>query len=217
MTVAVGVASGTSASDLAFVVFLSVALGVTMLGMRRMFQLIVELRDTRDEVARLTAAEQRLRFARDLHDVLGHNLSAIALKSQVARRTLRTDPRAAAAALEDVEAVAHRSLDDVRALVSGYRQLSLEEELTVADGLLSAAGVQPVIERPDELPRGRADELLAWAVREGATNVVPHSRAARCRITITAAGEEACLEVTDDGTPTNGDAGRSGAPADQVR
>jgi two-component system sensor histidine kinase DesK len=210
VTVAFGIASGTSASDLAFVVFLTTALGVTMLGVRRMFQLIVELRDARDEVARLTAAEQRLRFARDLHDVLGHNLSAIALKSQVARRTLRSDPAAAAAALEDVEAVAHQSLDDVRALVSGYRPLSLDEELAAADELLSAAGVQPVIERPAEVPRGRADELLAWAVREGATNMVRHSNAAHCRITVTVAGGEACLEMADDGTAANGNAGGSG-------
>jgi len=210
VSIGIGVAVGVSASDLAFVTFLTTALGVTMLGVRRMFQLIVELRDARDEVARLTAAEQRLRFARDLHDVLGHNLSAIALKSQVARRTLHTDLGAAAAALEDVEAVAHRSLDDVRALVSGYRHPSLAEELAVAEELLVAAGVQPLIERPEQLPGGRSDELLAWAVREGATNVVRHSRAAHCRITITAGDGQARLEVADDGTAANGDAVGSG-------
>jgi two-component system sensor histidine kinase DesK len=209
-TVTIGVAVGISASDLAFAVFLTTALGVTMLGVRRMLQLIVELRDARDEVARLTAAQQRQRFARDLHDVLGHNLSAIALKSQVARRTLRSDPAAASAALEDVEAVAHQSLDDVRALVSGYRQPSLEEELAVADELLSAAGVEPLIVRPDQLPGGRADELLAWAVREGTTNVVRHSRAAHCCITITAARGEARLDLVDDGTATDGGSGGSG-------
>jgi len=192
-TVAVGAGIGARASDIAFDVFLTVALGVTMLGVRRMFQLIVDLRDARDQVGRLTATAERLRFARDLHDVLGHNLSAIALKSQVARRTLRTDPAAAEAALADVEAVAHASLDDVRALVTGYRQRSLDDELSVADELLSAAGVQPVIERPDELPGGRADELLAWALREGTTNVVRHSGAAHCRITITTGDGEARL------------------------
>jgi two-component system sensor histidine kinase DesK len=211
-TVVVGIVAGVSASDLAFDVFLTAALGVTMLGMRRMFQLIVDLRDARDEVARLTAAEQRSRFARDLHDVLGHNLSVIALKSQVARRTLRSDPDAAAAALVDVEAVARQSLGDVRDLVSGYHQRSLDEELAVADELLVAAGIEAVIDRPAALPGGAADELLAWAVREGTTNVIRHSRASHCHITVTAADREARLEIADDGAdPAPGPRTGSGA------
>ena len=209
-TVAIGVAVGIGASSLAFVVFLTTALGVTMLGVRRMWQLIVELRDAQHEVARLTAAEQRTRFARDLHDVLGHNLSVIALKSQVARRTLSTDPDAAVAAMNDVEAVARQSLSDVRDLVSGYRQRSLQEELAVADELLTAAGISAAIDRPADLPGDPVDELLAWAVREGTTNVIRHSRAAHCRIAITVDDGDARLEITDDGTPTPGSGNGSG-------
>jgi two-component system sensor histidine kinase DesK len=209
-TVAVGLVAGVSAGDLAFEVFLTSALGVTMLGARRMLQLIVELRDARDEVARLTAAEQRSRFARDLHDVLGHNLSVIALKTQVARRTLDSDRAAATNALNDAEAVARQSLQDVRLLVSGYRQRSLDDELAAADELLTAAGIRPVIQRPDHLPAGLADQLLAWALREGTTNVIRHSHASRCRITITVADHQARLEVFDDGAASSTSGGGTG-------
>jgi two-component system, NarL family, sensor histidine kinase DesK len=209
-TVAIGVVIGVDAPSLAFDVFLTTALGVTMLGVRRMLQLNVELRDAQHEVARLTAAEQRTRFARDLHDVLGHNLSVIALKSQVARRTMGSDPEAAVAAMSDVEEVARQSLSDVRDLVSGYRQRSLRDELAVADELLTAAGISTTIERPVDLPGEPADALLAWAVREGTTNVIRHSRATHCRIAIAVAEGDARLEITDDGTAISGSGNGSG-------
>jgi two-component system sensor histidine kinase DesK len=201
-TIAVGVAIGVSASDLAFDVFLTTALGVSMLGVRTMFQLIVALRDARDEVARLTVAEQKARFARDLHDVLGHNLSVIALMSQVARRSIGHDPAAASAAVTDIEAVARRSLRDVRELVAGYRPPSLAEELAVADELLATAGIEPAIERPAEMPDGVVGELLAWALREGTTNVIRHSRATHCRIAVTVEDRHAGLQIDDDGPPS---------------
>jgi two-component system sensor histidine kinase DesK len=113
---------------------------------------------------------------------------------------MSSDPGAAASAINDVEAVARQSLSDVRDLVSGYRQRSLDEELAVADELLAAAGIEPTIDRPADLPAGSADELLAWVVREGTTNVIRHSRAAHCRITITADVGEARLVIADDGS-----------------
>jgi two-component system sensor histidine kinase DesK len=198
-SVAYGVATGVSASDVAFVAFLTTALGVSMLGLRRMFQLIVELRAARDEVARLTAAEQQARFARDLHDVLGHNLSVIALKSQVARRTIDREPSTAVTAVIDIETVARQSLRDVRELVAGYRQRSLADEIAVADELLVAAGIQPLIQRPPEMPDGAPGELLAWALREGTTNVIRHSHATQCRVTVTVDERHASLEIEDDG------------------
>jgi two-component system sensor histidine kinase DesK len=198
-TVVVGVAVGASASDLAFDVFLTTALGVTMLGVRRMFQLIVELRQARDRVAQLAAAEQQSRIARDLHDVLGHNLSVIALKSQVARRTMGADPGSAEAAIADVEAVARQSLQDVRELVAGYRQRSLDQELAAADELLTAAGIETSISRPETLPSGAPGELLAWALREGTTNVIRHSQATHCRILVAVSDNYARLGIEDDG------------------
>ena len=209
-TIAVGVVVGASASRLAFAVFLTTALGVSMLGVRRMFHLIVELREARDEVARLTATEQQARFARDLHDVLGHNLSVIALKSQVARRTIERDPDTASAALTDIEAVARQSLSDVRDLVAGYRQRSLAEEVAVADELLGAAGIERAIDSPAEVPDGVAGELLAWALREGTTNVIRHSHAAHCRITVTLDDRYAGLQIEDDGRGSAPDTNGSG-------
>jgi two-component system sensor histidine kinase DesK len=209
-TVVVDAIAGVSRSNIAFNAFLTAALGVAMLGVRRLFEMIADLRDARDEIARLTVAEQRSRFARDLHDVLGHNLSVIALKSQVARRTITTDPDVATAAIDDVETVARQSLRDVRELVSGYRQRPLDQELDVASELLTSAGIDPLIERPAELPEPPADELLAWALREGTTNVLRHSRAGRCRITLDTGDGEARLEIVDDGTPTVESANGSG-------
>jgi two-component system sensor histidine kinase DesK len=199
-TIAVSVVVGVSASSVAFVVFLTTALGGEAIGLRRMFQLIIELRAAQDEIARLTVAEQQARFARDLHDVLGHNLSVIALKSQVARRTIERDPATASAAVADIEDVARQSLSDVRDLVAGYRQRSLTEEIAVADELLAAAGIESAIERPAEMPDGATGELLAWALREGTTNVIRHSHAAHCRITVTSDARHAGLQIEDDGS-----------------
>jgi len=199
-TTAWGLAAGAGLSNIAFEAFLTTALGVTMLAFRRLLQLVIDLEQARDEVARLTAAEERLRFSRDLHDVLGHNLSVVALKAQVARRTMASDHEAASAALADVETVARQSLSDVRQLVTGYRQQSLAEELAGAQELLEAAGITSHIARPANLPEGEINHLLAWAVREGTINVIRHSRASRCQITV--AGDEASswLEIVDDGT-----------------
>ncbi|MDP9073212.1 MAG: sensor histidine kinase, partial [Actinomycetota bacterium] len=199
-TAVLGVAAGAGVSNVAFDCFLTTALGFTMLAFRRLVRLVIELEQARDEVARLTAAEERLRFSRDLHDVLGHSLSVVALKAQVARRTMASDPEAAWAALTDVETVARQSLSDVRQLVSGYRQQSLAEELAGAEELLEAAGITPRIARPPELPVGEINHLLAWAVREGTTNVIRHSRASHCDITVAGDESSAWLEIVDDGT-----------------
>ncbi len=211
--IAAGVASGTGASELAFVVFLTTALGFSMLGIRHMVRVIVELHNAKDEIARLTASEERLRFARDLHDVLGHSLSVIALKSQVARRTMGQDPDAAANAIADIETVTRQSLADVRELVSGYRQRSLAEEMAAADELLLAAGIESVIDRPPELTDDTVDQLLAWALREGTTNVIRHSHASRCRITVATDEHEARLEIADDGNGGGPDPAADGDPS----
>jgi len=185
---------------------MTVALGVTVIFYRAVVWLMIERRRAREEIAHLAVAEERLRFSRDLHDVLGHSLSVIALKSQVARRLIDRDPVAARTSLEELEAVAHESLAAVREMVTGYRQRSLAEELRNADEILTAAGIR--VELPGDWlpPAAPADGLLAWAVREGVTNLLRHSRAESCRISIGSDAGRICLEITDNGLGPRGGA-----------
>ena len=156
------------------------------------------------------ADEERLRLARDLHDLLGHSLSLITIKSQLARRLLAPDDSPAAVEVADIERVARQSLQDVRHAVDGYRQPSFAAALVGAQAALDAAGIHSTIEQAvGTLPTG-VDTALAWAVSEGVTNVIRHSRAAACSIRLTRDGGEARLEITDNGpqsgtnTPGNG-------------
>ncbi len=173
-------------------------LGLDMIGLARMGRAIRELYTARRELARLAVAEERLRVARDLHDLLGHALSMIALKSELARRLVEQDPGQAAQEIAEVEGVARQTLREVREAVAGYRQPTLQSELEGARQLLEAAGIDHQV----ELTLGRLppaiDAILAWVVREGVTNVVQHSRARRCHIQVTQAKASIQIEVTND-------------------
>jgi two-component system sensor histidine kinase DesK len=173
--------------------------GFSMIIVRRLVLTVRELREARDQLARLAVAEERLRFARDLHDLLGHSLSSIALKSELAGRLLPTAPDKAAVEVRDIEGVARRALREVREAVAGYRQPTLEEELAGAREILEAAGIACEIGREVGVLRNDVDGFLAWAVREGTTNVIRHSHAEHCGIRITQNDEEIRVEITDDG------------------
>jgi two-component system, NarL family, sensor histidine kinase DesK len=166
---------------------------------------VAELRQTRAELARVAVAEERLRIARDLHDLLGQSLSLITLKAELSRRMIDTDTTSAAREMAELEAVARQSLSDVRAAVAGYRQPDLASELGVARQLLTAAGLSCQITTPADLRLpADVDTVLAWTVREGITNVVRHARATGAVITVatSAAGADGqvAAEITDDGT-----------------
>jgi two-component system sensor histidine kinase DesK len=158
------------------------------------------LRRTRAELARAAAAEERLRIARDLHDLLGHSLSLITLKAELAGRVLRADPERAAREITELESVARQSLSDVREAVAGFRQPDLAGELVAARQLLDAAGIASKIAAADgiTLPQP-VDAALAWAVREGTTNVVRHSRATQVSIRVSADPASAVAEIRDNG------------------
>jgi two-component system sensor histidine kinase DesK len=154
-----------------------------------------QLREARAEVARLASEAERDRIARDLHDLLGHSLTAITVKSTLARKLAVGAPPAALAEMESVEQLSRQTLADVRAAVSGYRDVTLAGEFARGRELLRAAGV--VADLPtayDGVPRER-QELFGWVVREGVTNVVRHARASRCTVELTASS----VEVRDDG------------------
>ncbi len=158
-----------------------------------------ELRRARQEIARLAVSEERLRFARDLHDLLGHTLSLITLKSELARRLVSVEPEQAAIEIGDIETAARQALVEVREAVAGYRRATLEDELNAAQELLAAAGIayREQGEPPQMSPSVEA--ALAWAVREGVTNVIRHSRAHSCALTFTQTDGAVGVEVRDDG------------------
>ncbi len=182
------------------------AVGVPVLGgllayaAERRNVLMVKLNQARAELARTAVAEERLRISRDLHDLLGHSLSLIALKSELASRTIESDPQRAAKEIAEVRAVARRSLAEVRQAVTGYRQPSLAAELAAARRMLASAGIDCRVDAPGSyvLPPD-VDALLAWTVREASTNIVRHAgaRHAGIRVEVTDAGASA--ELTDDG------------------
>ncbi len=162
-----------------------------------------KLRAEREEMARFAGvAAERLRIARDLHDLLGHSLSLIALKSELAGRLVEVAPEQAAAEIGDIEQVARTALQEVREAVAGYRQPTLADELRDAREILAAAGISYHYEG-DTQGSGRfpsaIEATLAWALREGITNVIRHSHAQSCRVRVFADGATARLEIRDDG------------------
>ena len=158
-----------------------------------------QLSQAREQIARLAVGEERLRFARDLHDLLGHTLSVIALKSELAGRLIKNTPGLAAHEVEDIEKVARDALREVREAVTGYRQPTLAAELAGAHEALMAAGIEYHIDQ-DHAPLPPAVEaVIAWTVREGVTNVMRHSQAKRCAIRIIKKDRQVNVEVVDDG------------------
>lgn len=185
----------------------ALGIGMLMVLMRDLRVRNDELTKARAELARLAVAQERERFARDLHDLLGHTLSVIALKAELAGRLLPDRPEQAATEVGEVEQVARQALGEVRLAVSGYHQPTLDGEIAGARMALSAAGIQADVQRSGVALEPEVEAVLAWAVREGATNVIRHSGAGRCTMRISANLGDAAVEVVDNGSgapPTNG-------------
>ncbi|MFI9797888.1 sensor histidine kinase [Streptomyces sp. NPDC052302] len=186
--------------------------GFSMTGVRELIRTTIELREARATVARLAANEERLRLARDLHDLLGHSLSLITLKSELAGRMLPGHPDKAAQQVADIEQVSRQALVDVRAAVAGYRKPRLLEELAGARVALTAAGITAELPAEPDLTGVPEDSetALAWALREAVTNVVRHSGARRCTVELvrrqTLDGLLVELAVEDDGSGAPGGA-----------
>jgi two-component system, NarL family, sensor histidine kinase DesK len=196
-----GAVRGDEDGAVAATVLTVVAIGSMMAAFGRVTRVNRELRDTREELATLAVADERLRIARDVHDLLGHSLSVITLKSELAARLLERDPARAADELEEIQAVSREALAEVREAVKGYRGLALSESLTRARSALTAAGIDCELAGAQPALPADVDAVLAWAVREGTTNVIRHSQASHCEIRIRADGESAALEIDDDGRP----------------
>lgn len=166
-----------------------------MLALRWVWRLTLEFEAGQEARARLAVSEERLRFARDLHDLLGHRLSVIALKSELSTKIAARDPDAAASEMRDVRGLAKDALKEVRAAVRGYRTLDLDEELAGARAVLEAAGIRCAVEADTTHLSDEARTMLAWTLREGVTNTLKHSTATFCAITV----RDGVLEIRNDG------------------
>jgi len=155
----------------------------------------IEVLTVREENARLALEDERNRFARDLHDILGHSLTVITVKAELAQKLFDVDPERARAEVNDLERLSRDALADVRRAVEGYRELTLPGELARARMALEAAEIEAHLPNSTDDVPSSVRELFAWTIREGVTNVVRHSGARTCTVTLTPTS----AEVADDG------------------
>ncbi|MEV1246208.1 sensor histidine kinase [Nonomuraea sp. NPDC050022] len=180
----VGAGGGSLESILAFS-WGTFSAGLVVAVILHLHTVIGELNQTRRRLAEAAVAEERLRFSRDLHDLLGHTLSVIVVKAEAVRRLARRDPGQAERQAADIEAVGRQALTEVREAVTGYRAGSLADELARARDALAAAGVRARVRRTGPPPAAQAEALLGWVVREGVTNIIRHSGATEAEIDLT--------------------------------
>jgi two-component system sensor histidine kinase DesK len=182
--------------------------GFAMIGLRLQINMTRELAAARDSVAKLAASEERLRLARDMHDLTGQSLSIITLKSELAALLLRRLPEGPERdrvrdEIEQVASVSRQTLQDIREAVSGYRRPTLAVEMITARTALEAAGIAPHDSADLTTASGTfdpdAEAALAWCLREAVTNVVRHSGASECHISLRRHGDTLSLVVRDDG------------------
>ena len=212
LSAAVGAARGVPVLG-AVIVGLSIV--VALVGFVGAFRFSVWLLDVvreqeraRGVQAQLAVAEERLRFARDLHDVMGRNLSAIAVKSQLAEQLVRRGRPEAADEVAAIGALAGSSLAEVREVVRGYRAVDLGSELAGARSVLRAAGIDCVVQGEDADLTEQAQVVLGWVVREAVTNVLRHGSGGSCTIAVVESGPDVSLTVTNTAT---GDVGAWGS------
>lgn len=194
--VAAGVRDGWGAVNVAYGTFLSTMVTAAILSLS---EAVRELRAAREELARRAVEEERLRFSRDLHDLLGHTLSVIVVKSEAVRRLARRDLDAALVQVGDIESVGRQALTEVREAVTGYREGSLATELDRARSALRAVGIEPVVRQSGPPLAARTEALLGWVIREAVTNAVRHSGATHCEIAVEGGPERVRVRISDDG------------------
>lgn len=195
----------------AFLVIVMVAVTVVVVGgvlaNLWLWRLAKEAHEGQEARAGLAVSEARLRFAGDLNDLLGQSLTDISTRTAAAEELLATDPEAAAREMLRIREAARTSLREVRSAVQGYRALDLDEVLASVRAVLEAADVRTTVEADTASLPAESRTLLAGVVREGATNVLKHSTAAHCTITI----KDGMLEMSNDGV--SHEAGEDGQDA----
>jgi two-component system, NarL family, sensor histidine kinase DesK len=182
------------------ILFGTMVAGLAIWGISQAINRSVEVLAVREENARLALEDERNRFARDLHDILGHSLTVITVKAELAQKLFDVDPVRARAEVGDLERLSRDALADVRRAVEGYRELTLPGELARARTALEAAEIEAHLPNSTDDVPSSLRELFAWTVREGVTNVVRHSGARSCTVRLTPTS----AEVADDGRGSDG-------------
>jgi two-component system sensor histidine kinase DesK len=202
VAVSIGVARWAGGSVVDYVlVTAGIGASIAVVGWLQVWfwDLLVQAQQGRAAQARLSATEERLRFAGDVHDLLGHNLSVIALKAELASRLAPVDADRAGREAAEVQRLAASALAEVRAAIHGYRAVDLRDQLTAIAQVLRSSGVRcTVTQPPGELPQEIAVQLVP-VLREASTNLLRHSRAAWCTIDITQDRDEVRMIVANDG------------------
>lgn len=173
--------------------------GFVIYGFTRLVDLVSEVHASRGELARMAVTQERMRFSRDLHDLLGYSLSAITLKSELLYRLIGDRSDQAREEVASILDVSRQALSDVRLVASGYRDMSLAYEADSAASILAAAGVQAEVDVECGRLHPLVDTVLATALREGITNILRHSKVQHCSITAAAEGETVRLTLVNDG------------------
>jgi two-component system sensor histidine kinase DesK len=177
----------------------SILLGMNRLRMNQKEKADAKLRMAHEEIEQLAKTAERERIARDMHDVLGHSLSLIVLKSELARRLLPSQPSRAALEIAEIETAARQALAEVRKTITGYRSEGFASELMRAAQILETAGVR--FNRPSKAPylTPRHEATLSLVLREAVTNIVRHAGASECSIELSTASDSTQLVIADDG------------------
>jgi two-component system sensor histidine kinase DesK len=199
-----------SAYNAAYLTLSTMILGLVVFGLARLSLLIRYVHATRGELAQLAVISERMRFARDLHDLLGYSLSAITLKAEVTRRLVGTNPGRARDELAEVLDISRQALADVRIVASGYRNISLAKEASSVTSLLGAAGIDARVDINCGALDEKVDTVFATILREAVTNMLRHSTARHCAIEASIAGETIRLQVSNDGVAHSAASGRAG-------
>ncbi|WP_117210704.1 sensor histidine kinase [Allorhizocola rhizosphaerae] len=173
--------------------------GIIVYGMSTLSSVVTAMDAARTELAKMAVAQERLRFARDLHDLLGYSLSAISMKTELTHRLVTKNPVRAEEELTQIIEISRQALSDVRSVASGYRELSLDDEAVSARSVLSAADVDVRMDiSHHDLPTP-VRTVLATVLREGVTNILRHSKAERCDITLRQTDTDVTIIITNDG------------------
>jgi two-component system sensor histidine kinase DesK len=215
--VAAAAAPELGAYGAAYLTLSTLVLGLVVFGLARLSLAIRYVHATRGELAQLAIIGERMRFARDLHDLLGYSLSAITLKAEVTQRLVGSNPARARDELAEVLDIARQALADVRTVASGYRNVSLAKEASSVASLLTSAGISSRIHIACGALDERVDTVLATVLREGVTNMLRHSAPRNCVIQADVAADTIRLLVTNDGLPRSALSGRCGGGLDNLR